>query len=51
METGLLETGKPFVFRCPICKKTERSDQRMGPACTGPGWMDEHPLTPMDRIE
>ena len=43
IETGLFETGSRFVFRCPLCGRQERNDQRMEPMCTGPGWTDEHP--------
>lgn len=43
IETGLFETGKPFVFRCPLCGNQVRNDQRMEPMCTGPRWVDEHP--------
>lgn len=38
-----------FTFRCPICGHTEKNDQDMPPACTGPSWLDEHPLEPMIR--
>ncbi len=47
MEVGIFETGTGFLFRCPICGNTERNDQRMEPACTGPSWRNEHPLEPM----
>lgn len=36
-----------FHFRCPICGREEHSDMEMPPACTGPRWVDEHPLEPM----
>lgn len=36
-----------FIYRCPLCGKTERSDSEMSPACTGPSWTDDHPLEPM----
>ena len=42
IEIGIFETGKPFVFRCPICQRQERNDQRMEPLCTGPDWRDTH---------
>jgi hypothetical protein len=47
VEVGLFNTGHGFVFVCPVCGKRERNDQRMEPACTGPGWTDDHELTPM----
>ena len=47
IETGLFETGAKFVFRCPLCGRVERNDQRLEPVCTGPAWTDEHPLEPM----
>ena len=43
IETGLFETGSGFVFRCPLCGRQERNDQRMEPMCTGPSWTDDHP--------
>ncbi len=43
IETGLFETGSRFVFRCPLCGRQERNDQRMEPMCTGPSWVDDHP--------
>jgi hypothetical protein len=47
IETGLFETGSPFVFRCPICGRQERNDQRLEPLCTGPTWLNEHVPEPM----
>ena len=43
IEVGLFETGKPFVYRCPLCGRQARNDQRMEPMCTGPNWTDDHP--------
>ncbi len=43
IETGLFETGSAFVYRCPLCGRQERNDQRMEPMCTGPSWTDDHP--------
>jgi len=43
IETGLFETGATFAFRCPLCGRQERNDQRMEPMCTGPSWTDDHP--------
>ena len=51
VETGLLETGKGFLFVCPICGRQERNDQRLEPACTGPSWRDEHELEPMVLVD
>jgi hypothetical protein len=39
-----------FSFRCELCGRVERSDNEMPPACTGPSWLDEHPLEPMTLI-
>jgi hypothetical protein len=50
VETGLLETGARFVFRCPLCGRQERNDQRLEPMCTGPSWTDDHPPEPMIRV-
>lgn len=36
-----------FSFRCELCGRVETSDQEMPPACTGPSWLDVHPLEPM----
>jgi hypothetical protein len=47
IEVGLFETGHAFMFVCPLCGRQETNDQRMEPACTGPGWTDDHELTPM----
>ena len=47
IETGLFETGARFVFRCPLCGRLERNDQRLEPVCTGPKWTDDHPPEPM----
>jgi len=44
IETGLFETGSGFVYRCPLCGRQERNDQRMEPVCTGPSWRDDHPM-------
>jgi hypothetical protein len=43
IEVGIFETGSPFVYRCPLCGRQERNDQRMEPMCTGPSWTDDHP--------
>ncbi len=38
-------------FQCPICNSRVRNDgDGMEPACTGPSWRDEHPLTPMRKV-
>jgi hypothetical protein len=50
IETGLFETGSGFVFRCPLCGRQERNDQRMEPMCTGPSWKDDHPPEIMQLI-
>lgn len=50
VETGLLETGAKFIFRCPLCGRQESNDQRLEPVCTGPGWRDEHPMEPMQLV-
>jgi hypothetical protein len=47
IETGLFETGSAFVYRCPLCGRQERNDQRLEPMCTGPSWTDDHPPEPM----
>ncbi len=47
IETGLFETGAVFVFRCPLCGRQERNDQRLEPMCTGPSWTDDHNPEPM----
>lgn len=48
VETGLFETGKKFIFRCPLCGNQVANDQRLEPVCTGPSsWRDEHPMEPM----
>jgi hypothetical protein len=36
-----------FLHRCLLCGREERSDDKYGPACTGPSWTDEHPMEPM----
>jgi hypothetical protein len=33
-----------FVYECPTCRKRERFDDAYGPACTGPGATDQHPM-------
>lgn len=39
------------VFRCPVCGRNERNDATgIEPACTGPSWTDDHPITPMVRV-
>jgi hypothetical protein len=50
IETGLFETGSGFVFRCPLCGRQERNDQRMEPMCTGPSWTDDHPPEVMQLV-
>jgi hypothetical protein len=50
IETGLFETGATFVFRCPMCGRQERNDQRMEPMCTGPSWTDDHPPEIMQLV-
>jgi hypothetical protein len=50
VEIGVFETGTRYVFRCGTCGKTEVCDQRMGPACTGPSWTDDHPIEPMTLV-
>lgn len=50
IETGLFETGAAFVFRCPMCGRQERNDQRMEPMCTGPSWTDDHPPEIMQLV-
>lgn len=47
IETGLFETGKKFVFRCPLCGNQVSNDQRLEPVCTGPDWRDSHAMEPM----
>lgn len=47
IETGLFETGTAFVYRCPLCGRQERNDQRLEPVCTGPTWRDDHPMEAM----
>ncbi len=47
IETGLFETGATFVFRCPLCGRQEKNDQRLEPVCTGPTWRDDHPMEAM----
>jgi hypothetical protein len=37
-----------YIFRCPVCQKIERTDDKYGLACTGPGSQDTHEMTPMD---
>ena len=50
VEVGTAEYKRAiFTFRCPVCGRTERNDVEMAPACTGPSWLDEHPLEPMIR--
>lgn len=51
IETGLFETGSGFVFRCPLCGRQERNDQRMEPMCTGPSWTDDHPPEVMILVQ
>jgi hypothetical protein len=50
IETGLFETGSAFVYRCPLCGRQERNDQRMEPMCDGPSWLSEHPPEIMQRV-
>jgi hypothetical protein len=50
IETGLFETGATFAFRCPLCGRQERNDQRMEPMCTGPSWTDDHPPEIMQLV-
>lgn len=48
---GLIVTKtEPYVFICGICGRRERADDAYAPACTGPGWTDEHPMEPMRLI-
>lgn len=47
IEIGLFETGKKFVFRCPLCGNQVTNDQRLEPVCTGPDWRDTHAMEPM----
>lgn len=39
-----------YVYRCVMCGRTERYDDKYGPACTGPSWTDEHPMEPMALV-
>jgi hypothetical protein len=50
IETGLFETGSGFVYRCLLCGRQERNDQRMEPMCTGPSWTDDHPPEIMQLV-
>jgi hypothetical protein len=50
IETGLFETGASFVFRCPLCGRQERNDQRLEPMCSGPTWRNEHPPEIMQQV-
>lgn len=36
-----------FRYRCPECGHEVDNDQEMSPACTGPSWLDEHLIRPM----
>lgn len=38
------------LFRCPRCGNEARSDDKYGPACTGPGATDDHEMTPMGFV-
>jgi hypothetical protein len=39
------------VYVCPTCNHSVRTDgDGLEPACTGPSWRDEHPLTPMRKM-
>ncbi len=39
-----------ILFVCPVCNHSVRADgDGLEPACTGPTWRDEHPLTPMRK--
>lgn len=40
-----------FHFVCPICGNRATNDQAMEPGCTGPSWLDEHPLEPMIEVQ
>ncbi len=38
-------------YVCPVCNHRMRADgDGMEPACTGPSWTDDHPLTPMRKV-
>lgn len=39
-----------FHYVCPICGNRTTNDQGMEPGCTGPSWLDEHPLEPMIEV-
>lgn len=52
VEVGTAEHNHAiFRFRCELCGRVERNAQDMPPACTGPSWLDVHPLEPMTRVE
>ena len=39
------------IYSCPVCgAKTRAEGAGMEPACTGPTWRDDHPMTPMVRV-
>jgi hypothetical protein len=43
-----------YLFRCPVCRKTFRSDEPWEPCCTGPSEMrHDHEMTVMhlERID
>jgi hypothetical protein len=39
-----------FVYRCLMCGRRETYDDAYGPACTGPGAVDVHPMEPMELV-
>ena len=40
------------VYVCPTCNHSVRTDgDGLEPACTGPNWRDEHPMTPMRKTQ
>lgn len=45
--------GKPtYVFGCPVCHKTHRSDEPGEPCCTGPSEMrDDHQMQVMRLLK
>ncbi len=41
-----------IVYVCPTCNNRVRNDaDAMEPACTGPTWRDDHPLTSMRKVD
>ena len=47
---GVVKRGA-YLYVCDICGTKVRYPDEYGPACTGPGATDQHPMEPMRLVE